>query len=370
MMRYVLLLALAAGGSSIARAEIVSRPVESKQGTTVLRGSLVLDPAGKVPRPGVLLAHERGPSSAAARSRAEQLAGLGYVVLSMDLYGQGAAPRDHAEALARLELTGGDRALVRDRTAAALATLAKLPQVDPRRLAAVGYGVGGTAVMELARSRADLEAVVCVHGDPTPAGDDGKRVGASVLVLVGADDPGLTLAQLAAFEEEMRSGGVDWQLIRYGGVAGEFTGPQAGGGPKAGRADGPDAERRAFEAIRLFLAEMLRTAASEPAPAAGPLAARPPKAATSKIPQRVLDVLEYVDRHGEAMPNYEGGRTFGNFERRLPMTDDRGRRIRYREWDVRPRRPGVNRGAERLVTGSDGKAYYTDDHYSSFQTIR
>ena len=51
-------------------------------------------------------------------------------------------------------------------------------------------------------------------------------------------------------------------------------------------------------------------------------------------------------------------------------TDENGRRIKYREWDVNPLRPGVNRGAERLVTGSDGTAYYTDDHYATFKKIR
>ena len=70
------------------------------------------------------------------------------------------------------------------------------------------------------------------------------------------------------------------------------------------------------------------------------------------------------------MQGYEGGRTFGNFERNLPMSDGQGRRIRYREWDVNPLRPGVNRGPERLVTGSDGSAYFTDDHYRTFKKIR
>ena len=77
-----------------------------------------------------------------------------------------------------------------------------------------------------------------------------------------------------------------------------------------------------------------------------------------------------VGDYPDAMDNYEGGRTFGNFERRLPQTDDMGRRLKYREWDVNPLRPGVNRGPERLVTGSDGTAYYTDDHYSTFKKIR
>jgi dienelactone hydrolase len=348
-----------------ARADVVTRPLQYQHADTALEGVLVYDSAAGGKRPGVLVAHELGPNSAAARTKAGQLARLGYVAISIDLYGKGFTPKDPADAANKLGLTGKDRTLVRGRMAAARAAIEKVPQVDPKRVAAVGYGVGGTAVLELARSKAELEGVVCVHGDPTPVGDDGKNVGASVLVIVGADDPTVTPRQLAAFEEEMRKGGVDWQLVRYGGVAGDFSNPQAGRNVKAGRAYDPDADQRAADAVRLFLAEMF------PPAKAAPVAKAPaPKAAPKGIPDKVMKVLEYVDKHGEAMDGYEGGRTFGNFERRLPQTDDKGRRIRYREWDVNPLRPGVNRGAERLVTGSDGSAHYTSDHYASFKKVR
>jgi guanyl-specific ribonuclease Sa len=88
----------------------------------------------------------------------------------------------------------------------------------------------------------------------------------------------------------------------------------------------------------------------------------------------VAEVLRYVDEHGEAPPGYEGGRPFYNEARRgeqpLPRTDARGRSVRYREWDVNPKRRGVDRGPQRLVTGSDGSAYYTADHYRNFTKIR
>jgi guanyl-specific ribonuclease Sa len=88
------------------------------------------------------------------------------------------------------------------------------------------------------------------------------------------------------------------------------------------------------------------------------------------VPEKVGKVLKYVDEHDKPPAGYEGGRTFGNFEKLLPQTDDSDKKIRYREWDVNPHRPGVNRGPERLVTGSDGSAYYTKDHYKSFIKIR
>lgn len=88
------------------------------------------------------------------------------------------------------------------------------------------------------------------------------------------------------------------------------------------------------------------------------------------IPPEAFKVLAYVREHREAPPGHVGGRRFGNFEGRLPKVDGRGRRIAYQEWDILPKRPGRNRGPQRLVTGSDGRAWYTADHYDSFIEIR
>jgi ribonuclease T1 len=88
------------------------------------------------------------------------------------------------------------------------------------------------------------------------------------------------------------------------------------------------------------------------------------------VPEKVQKVLQYVDEHHKAPQGYVGGRTFQNRERRLPLKDRAGKPIRYREWDVNPKVRGKNRGPERLVTGSDGSAYYTPDHYRTFIKIR
>lgn len=89
----------------------------------------------------------------------------------------------------------------------------------------------------------------------------------------------------------------------------------------------------------------------------------------SKIPQKVYEVLKYIKENGSAPDGYVGGRKFGNYEKQLPQKDDNGRRINYQEWDVNPKQQGRNRGAERLVTGSDGRAYYTKNHYKSFINV-
>ena len=123
-------------------------------------------------------------------------------------------------------------------------------------------------------------------------------------------------------------------------------------------------------AIKNFLVESFPAPVKRFAPIKPAAAPKAAAAAPKGIPDKALKVLQFVDDNSRAMDGYEGGRTFGNYERRLVATDPQGRRLRYREWDVNPLRAGVNRGAERMITGSDGSAYYTDDHYATFKKIR
>jgi dienelactone hydrolase len=364
MVRFLSLTLVLTGMLAQARAEVVTRNLEYKVEMNPFEGVLVYDNTSTGKHPGVIVAHELGASSTSARSRALQYAKLGYVAFCADFYGKGVTPKDGKEAAVKAGTLGKDRKLIRAKMEAALSAFSKQPQVDPKQIAGVGYGTGGTALLELARTGADLEGVVCLHGDLSclePA--DAKKISASILVIVGSEDPQIPPQQLTAFEEEMRGGGVDWQVLRLGGVAHDFTNPQAGRNIKTGSAHDADADKRAHELVRSFLSETFP--AKQPAPAARKEATKP-----KDIPEKVLKVLAYVDDKGEAMTGYEGGRTFGNFEKVLPQTDDKGRRIKYREWDVNPLKMGVNRGPERLVTGSDGSAWFTEDHYKTFKKIR
>lgn len=89
-----------------------------------------------------------------------------------------------------------------------------------------------------------------------------------------------------------------------------------------------------------------------------------------QIPQEARKTLAYVRTHKTAPPGYVGGRRFGNYEKRLPSKMPSGKSISYKEWDIHPKIPGRNRGPERLVTGSDDRAWYTADHYSTFTEIQ
>src|SRR5262245_51820277 len=101
MARFLPVLLALIAASGLGRAEIVTKPVAYKHGTTNLEGLLVSDSAAKGKRPGVLLAHEQGAASAQARAKSTHLAQLGYVVFSLDLYGKGVTPKDAADAASR-----------------------------------------------------------------------------------------------------------------------------------------------------------------------------------------------------------------------------------------------------------------------------
>ena len=192
-----------------------------------------------------------------AKRRAEQLAELGYVAFAADIYGDGKIAVDAKEAGTLAGVYKKDRALLRVRAAAGLATLKAQPQVAPGKVAAIGYCFGGTTVLELARSGAEVAGVVSFHGGlDSPAPQDAKNIRARVLALHGADDPYVPQDQVAAFETEMREGGVDWQLLAYGGAVHGFTNPANGNDNSKGAAYNAKADQRSWLAMQQFFNEL------------------------------------------------------------------------------------------------------------------
>ncbi len=239
--------------------DLHTQTVEYRHGEAALEGYLAYNrnQAGK--RPGVVVVHEWRGHNPYVRRRAEELAKLGYVAFAIDMYGKGVYAKDHAEAGKMSGVFRDDRALMRGRAKAGLDLLLKHELCDPKRVAAMGYCFGGTTALELARAGADLAGAASFHGNlstPTPA--DAKNIKGKVIIFHGADDPFIPKAQVEAFHEEMKGAGVDWQLVAFGGAVHSFTVKEAGNDPRQGMAYHEAADRRSWEMLKHFLAEVLK----------------------------------------------------------------------------------------------------------------
>ena len=150
-----------------------------------------------------------------------------------------------------------DPAKFRQRGRVALDKLASLPQVDPNRLASIGYCMGGTFSLELARDGAPLKGILSFHGglQTQRPGAEGQ-VKAKILVCTGADDPFVPVAQVNALAEELTKAGVDWQIISYGGTVHSFTNPEAGKVGMVGIAYNKAADERSWKAMLTFFDEI------------------------------------------------------------------------------------------------------------------
>jgi dienelactone hydrolase len=206
----------------------------------------------------VLIAYQWRGLTDYEKMRAEMLARLGYVALCADVYGKGVRADDPEVASALVDKYKNDRKLLRARINAALDFLRKQDRVNPQQIAAIGYCFGGTTVLELARSGADVKGVVSFHGgldSPTPA--DANKIKGKVLALHGADDPFVPIDEVLAFEKEMREAKVDWQLVSYGGTVHSFTEKAAGDDNSRGTAYNENADRRSWQAMKAFFEEIL-----------------------------------------------------------------------------------------------------------------
>ena len=216
------------------------------------------DGAGSAPAPGVLVLHEGAGLTDSIKGRAAKVAAeFGCVAFAPDLFGT--APPAPGDAAALAAAQAGVRALredvaeLRARCAAALAVLAGHAQVDPARLAAIGYCFGGAAAIELARSGAELRAVAGFHAGVLPGDDDAIK--AKVLLCHGAADPVVPAAQIQAFAAALGAAGIDWQLHLYGGVGHSFTNPEIDAWNLPGFAYDAQADARAWAALGQLLGE-------------------------------------------------------------------------------------------------------------------
>ena len=192
------------------------------------RGALIWDENVRAPRPLLLMAPNWRGVIKPAIETGQMLANEGYVVFVADMFGEGNGPVGTEDPMEFLRPIMSDTPAMRRRINAALDTLTR--EADRRaigdvtRRAAIGFCFGGLNVLDLARSGADVQAVVSMHGTlSTPQPAQKGEVKAKVLAIHGAADPIAPKAERDAFEAEMEAAGVRWALVTWGGVVHAFT---------------------------------------------------------------------------------------------------------------------------------------------------
>jgi dienelactone hydrolase len=136
---------------------MITKDIAYKASGRAFTGYLADDESRGGRRPGVLLCHQGNGLSDHTKERARMLAELGYVAFALDMYGEPVTGREQAMAL--LQGLIADLPELEARARAGLAVLAAQPNVDPKRLAAIGFCFGGTVVLEMART---IEGLACV----------------------------------------------------------------------------------------------------------------------------------------------------------------------------------------------------------------
>jgi dienelactone hydrolase len=223
----------------------------------VLEGVYAWDDAVAAPRPGVFIVHSAlGPSVYEAEVAAD-LARAGYPALAADLYGKGAvvgAPEQAVELAKSMLRQPGE---IEARMAAGLEALRRQPAVDAGRTAAIGYCLGGKAVLDLARRGGEgVAGVVSFHGGLIPAAEPAIRpMTTKVLILHGWDDPYAPPEHVAAIAQELTEIGADWQIHIYG-RAGHAFGNKHRPHVAPGIDFQPDAARRSWKSLLDFLGEL------------------------------------------------------------------------------------------------------------------
>jgi len=235
---------------------VQTRTVEYTHEGDVLEAYLAWNDTQAGPRPGVLICHAFRGREDYECSRAEQLAGLGYVGLALDLYGKGVIAREKEEAFALMRPFTENRPRLQSRLAACVETARAQEEIDAGKLVAIGYCFGGLCALDIARTGLPVAGVCGFHGIlGAPGNTEGNAIKARVLVEHGWDDPMVPPEQVLAFAEEMTAAGADWELHAHGNTVHAFTNPEAND-PDFGTVYREAADRRSWRSLKNFLDEL------------------------------------------------------------------------------------------------------------------
>ncbi len=241
----------------ISKSMAQSKTVTYKNDAQILSGISVKPTKAKKNKPGILILPAWMGIDEHAKDSAKRLAALGYTTFVADIYGVDQRPKNYTEA--------GQKAGYFKKNITEYQTLIKLALdqlikqgANPDDIVVMGYCFGGTGSIEAARTNMKVKGVVSFHGglgrDETRTID---KIVPKVLVLHGADDPYESKEEIVNFQNEMRTAAADWQMVYYANAVHAFTDKNAGNDNSKGAAYNEKAEKRSWEAMLVFLKEVL-----------------------------------------------------------------------------------------------------------------
>lgn len=219
-------------------------------------------PTTDQPVAGVIVAPEWWGRNEYTEQRARELAEHGFAALAIDMYGDKRVTTEVPQASAWMNQTFEQADTIVNRAQAGLATLAAQPEVNTEKLAAIGFCYGGKVVLDLARSGADIKAVVTFHAVLAASAPAEKgKVKAEILVLHGELDSMVTLDNVASFRQEMHDADVNHEVVIFEDAKHGFSNPLADERAKANNVDlgyNAEAERQGLEAMYELLDKHLK----------------------------------------------------------------------------------------------------------------
>ena len=234
------------------------KPIAYVDGAQKLNGLLVTPKNTEKKKAGVLILPAWMGIDENAKERAESLAKQGYYAFIADIYGEGNYPKDTKKAAEQSGFYKNNVTEYHKRIKLALDELIK-GGADANNIVVIGFCFGGTGALEAARVNLPVKGVVSFHGG---LGRDTTRtivtINPKVLVCHGADDFFVPETQIKAFQNEMRKGKADWEMVYYANAVHAFTDLAAGNDPSKGVAYNEKAAKRSWKLLFQFLEEVLQ----------------------------------------------------------------------------------------------------------------
>jgi len=228
---------------------------------TDMKGYVVYSDSIQGKRPAVLVVHEWWGLNDYPKSRAKQLAQMGYIAMAVDMYGNGQTGANPDEAMKLAGPFYQNPQLAKTRLDAAIAKLKTYEQTDTSRIAAIGYCYGGFVVLNAAKLGADLKGVVSFHGGLSGVAPDKNKLKAQILVCHGEADKFVSPAEVSTFKKQMDSVGANYNFKSYPNATHAFTNPESTENGKKFKMPieyNAEADRNSWEDMKAFFGKIFK----------------------------------------------------------------------------------------------------------------